>query len=120
MTVPSEDPHRLLAGLHRDGVSLELGTLEICFLAALQLRAEQDDLASFDEDMVFDVFDQICDLVEPGVENARKRATHTIQRLRGDLHRFARVAILHCFPARLRPRGRCATPSHAHGRGRLG
>lgn len=83
MAVPSEDPHRLLAGLHRDGVSLELGTLEICFLAALQLRAEQDGLASFEEDVVFDVFDQICDLVEPGVENARKRATHTIQRLRG-------------------------------------
>lgn len=82
MTASSRDPHRLLAGLHRDGVSLDLSTLNVCFLAALHLRAEQDGLASFEEDVVFDIFDQVCDLVEPGVENFRKRATHTIQRLR--------------------------------------
>jgi chromosome partition protein MukF len=63
-------------------VSLELSTLEVCFLAALHLRAEQDGLASFEEDLVLDIFDQIRDLVEPGVENPRKRATHAIQRLR--------------------------------------
>lgn len=77
-----EDPHRVLAGLHRGGVSLELGTLDVCFLAGLQLRAEQDGLASFGEDIVFDVFDQVCDLVDPSIEQSRKRATHTIQRLR--------------------------------------
>ncbi len=82
MTASSRDPHRLLAGLHRDGVSLDLGTLDVCFLAALHLRADQDGLASFEEELVFDVFDQVCDLVEPGVEHSRKRATHTIQRLR--------------------------------------
>lgn len=82
MTIPSRDPHRLLAGLHQGGVTLELNTLDVCFLAALYLRAEQAGLASFEEDMVFDVFDQVCDLVEPGAENPRKRATHTIQRLR--------------------------------------
>jgi hypothetical protein len=43
----------------------------------------RDGLASFDEEPVFDVFDQVCGLVEPGIENSRKRATHTIQRLRG-------------------------------------
>ncbi|MCP5069865.1 MAG: hypothetical protein GY946_25135 [bacterium] len=57
-------------------------TLDVCLLGALCLRADQDGLASFEEKMVFDVFDQVCDLVEPGVENSRKRATHTIQRLR--------------------------------------
>lgn len=77
-----EDPHRVLAGLHRGGVSLELSTLDVCFLAGLQLRAEQDGLASFGEDIVFDVFDQVCDLVDPSIEQSRKRATHTIQRLR--------------------------------------
>src|SRR6266498_406471 len=82
MTRSSQDPHRLLAGLTRDGVSLELSTLDICLLAALHLRAEQDGLASLEEDLVLDVFDQICDLVEPSVENRQKRATHTIQRLR--------------------------------------
>jgi chromosome partition protein MukF len=76
------DPHRLLSGLTRDRVSLELGTLDVCFLAGLHLRAEQDGLASFEEELVLDVFEQVCDLVEPGTENIRKRATHTIQRLR--------------------------------------
>jgi len=80
--VTREDPHRVLAGLHRGGVSLELSTLDVCFLAGLQLRAEQDGLASFGEDIVFDVFDQVCDLVDPSIEQSRKRATHTIQRLR--------------------------------------
>lgn len=82
MHAPPRDPHRLLAGLQRDGVSLELSTLDLCFLAALHFRADQDILASFDEDLVLDVFDQICDLVEPGTENTKKKATHTIQRLR--------------------------------------
>jgi chromosome partition protein MukF len=72
-----------LAGLLRDGVSLNLSTLDVCFLAALHLRADQDGLASFEEELVFDMFEQVCDLVEPGVENSRTRATYTIQRLRG-------------------------------------
>ena len=82
MHVSREDPHRVLAGLHRGGVSLELSTLDVCFLAGLQLRAEQDGLASFGEDIVFDVFEQVCDLVDPSIEQSRKRATNTIARLR--------------------------------------
>lgn len=82
MTASSRDPHRLLSGLHKGGVSLDLSTLDVCFLAALHLRADQDGLASFEEELVFDVFEQVCDLVEPGIESSRKRATHTIQRLR--------------------------------------
>lgn len=82
MSTKPRDPHRLLAGLYRDGVSLELSTLDICFLAALYLRAEQDGLASFDEELVLDVFEQVYDLVELGLEGAGKRATHCIQRLR--------------------------------------
>jgi chromosome partition protein MukF len=82
MSTSSRDPDRLLAGLHRDGVSLELNTLDVCLLAALHLRADQGGLASFEEELVFDVFDQVCDLVEPGIEHSRKRATHAIQRLR--------------------------------------
>jgi chromosome partition protein MukF len=76
------DPHRLLSGLTRDRVFIELGTLDVCFLAGLHLRAEQDGLAAFEEELVLDVFEQICDLVEPRAENVRKRATHTIQKLR--------------------------------------
>jgi chromosome partition protein MukF len=51
MTMSTRDPHRLLAGLTRDGVSLELSTLDLCFLAALHLQAEQNGLASFEEDV---------------------------------------------------------------------
>lgn len=84
MAQPDEarDPHRLLSALTRDRVSLTLDTLDVCFLAGLHLRSVQDGLASFQEDLVLDVFEQICDLVEPGAENVRKRATHAIQRLR--------------------------------------
>jgi chromosome partition protein MukF len=63
-------------------VSLELSTLDVCLLAALHLRADHEGLASFEEEVLIDVFDQVCDLVDPGIENSRKRATHTIQRLR--------------------------------------
>jgi chromosome partition protein MukF len=57
MTASSRDPHRLLSGLHKGGVSLDLSTLDVCFLAALHLRADQDGLASFEEELVFDVFE---------------------------------------------------------------
>jgi chromosome partition protein MukF len=80
--VSEQDTHRRLAILTRDRVSIELSTLDVCFLAALQLRADTDALASFEEDLVLDVFDQVCDLVEPGIENRRQRASYTIQRLR--------------------------------------
>jgi chromosome partition protein MukF len=46
------------------------------------LRADNAALASFDEDALSDMFEQICDVVERGAENPRKRATHAIQRLR--------------------------------------
>lgn len=82
MNLPFPDPHRALAGLTRDHVALELSTIDICFLAALYLRAEHDQLASLPEEVMLDVFDQVCDLVEPGAENRQQRLTNTIQRMR--------------------------------------
>ncbi len=76
------DPQRILGALSRHQVSIDLATIDLCFLAALYLRAERESLASFDEDTLLDQFEQTCDLVEPGAENPRKRATHAIQRLR--------------------------------------
>lgn len=78
----TRDPGTLVAALSRDRVSMELGTFDLCCLAALYLRADRDALASFSEDSVVDLFEQVCDTVEPGAENPRKRATHAIQRLR--------------------------------------
>ena len=78
----TQDPSLLVAALSRDQVSLKLDTFDLCCLAGLYLRAGRDGLASFEEALLLDVFGQICDVVEPGAENRRKRATHAIQRLR--------------------------------------
>lgn len=78
----SPDPNRFIASLARDQVNLDLKTVDLCFLAGLYLRADRAALASFDEDQLVDMFEQVCDVIEPGAENPRKRATHAIQRLR--------------------------------------
>jgi len=76
------DPSRTIAALARDKVNLDLKTVDLCFLAGLYLRADKAALAFFEEDMLVDMFEQVCDVVEPGADNPRKRATHAIQRLR--------------------------------------
>jgi chromosome partition protein MukF len=78
----SPDPSRTIAALARDKVNLDLKTVDLCFLAGLYLRADKAALAFFEEDMLVDMFEQVCDVVEPGADNPRKRATHGIQRLR--------------------------------------
>jgi len=78
----SPDPSRTIAALARDKVNLDLKTVDLCFLAGLYLRADKAALAFFEEDMLVDMFEQVCDVVEPGADNPRKRATHAIQRLR--------------------------------------
>jgi chromosome partition protein MukF len=87
---PSSGPSRVIASLARDQVSFDLKTVDLCFLAGLYLRADKAALASFEEDVLVDLFEQVCDVVEPGAENPRKRATHAIQRLR-DQRMLARV-----------------------------
>ena len=80
--MPSPNPSRVIAALARDQVVLDLKTADLCFLAKLYLRADKAALASFEEDVLVDMFEQVCDVVDPGAENPRKRATHAIQRLR--------------------------------------
>jgi chromosome partition protein MukF len=84
------DPQQLLAALARNHPVLELGTVDLCFLAALHLHAGGAALAAFDEQRLVEVFEEVCSLVEPRAENLRRRATHTIQRLR-DQKLLARV-----------------------------
>ena len=86
----TDDPSRLIAGLARDHVGLSLSTSDLCFLVGLYLRADRAALASFEEDALVDMFEQICDVVDPAADNPRKRATHAIQRLR-DQRMLARV-----------------------------
>jgi len=78
----SRDPNSLIAALSRDSVRLDLGTYDLCCLAGLHLRANRASIASFGDEEIVDLFEQVCDIIEPGADNPRKRATHAIQRLR--------------------------------------
>jgi chromosome partition protein MukF len=82
MTDPARDPRIVLSALARTHPVVELGTLDVCFLAALHLRAEGAALAAFDQQKLWEVFDEVCVLLEPQSENRGRRATHAIQRLR--------------------------------------
>ncbi len=73
---------RVIASIHRDGIGLDLKSVDLCFLVALHTRATDSSLTCFEEDLLLDVFEQVCDVVDPNGENLRKRATHAIQRLR--------------------------------------
>ena len=90
MTDPAKDPRIVLAALARSHPVLELGTLDLCFLAALQLQAAGAGLSAFDEQKLVEVFEQVCALLEPRAESPRRRASHAIQRLR-DQKLLARV-----------------------------
>jgi chromosome partition protein MukF len=90
MTDPARDPQIVLAALARTHPVLDLSTLDVCFLAALQLQADGAALAAFDEQKLGEVFEHVTALLEPGAENLRRRATHAIQRLR-DQKLLARV-----------------------------
>ncbi|HWA71630.1 MAG TPA: condensin subunit MukF [Polyangiaceae bacterium] len=79
---PRSDPNQALTALSERAVRLELETLDLCFLAALYLRAEHSQLASFDEQQLGQVFDQVLAVVEPGAGHAGRRATPTLRRLR--------------------------------------
>lgn len=78
----ASDPSRLIGALARDGISLQLETIHLCFLAGLYLRADRAALASFDDEVLVDMFEQVCDVMDPGAENPRKRATSAIEWLR--------------------------------------
>ncbi len=77
---PSSAPGHILSLLARRNVTLELGTLDVCFIVALALRSERSALASFSEEELVDVFEQVCDAVEPSAE-VRRVATHAIRTL---------------------------------------
>lgn len=90
MEPAAKDPRIVLSALAQSRPALDLGTLDLCFLAALHLRADGAALTSFDEDKLAEVFDSVCLLLEPRAENLRRRATFAIQRLR-DQKMLARV-----------------------------
>ena len=80
VSAPSE-PSRVLASLAQHRPSLALDTLDLGFLVALHLRA-QGSASTFEEATLEDVFEQVCDAIEPTAEQRKKRATYAIARLR--------------------------------------
>lgn len=63
-------------------VSLDLATHDLCFVAALHLRAQQAEISAFSEEQLLDVFEQVIStlMAEPG--GSRPRAAATIRKLR--------------------------------------
>jgi chromosome partition protein MukF len=84
------DPNPQLLALADRRVQLELGTVDLCFVALLHLRAQAGIAASFQEWQLVEIFEEVCERVEPNAEHRRKRATHAIQRLR-DQRMLSRV-----------------------------
>lgn len=82
MTESERDPKHVLALLAEQKLSLELTTLDLCFITLLALRAEQLQLTAFGEEQLSDAFEQVCLALEPETENVKARATHAIRRLR--------------------------------------
>lgn len=76
------DLHRLVGSLQKRSARIELDTTDLCFLIVLRDRAERASLASLEEEVLYDVYEQVCDLTEPGAGQVRKRATHALHRLR--------------------------------------
>lgn len=82
MTESERDPKHVLAQLAEQKVSLELGTLELCFITLLALKSEQLHLSAFGEEQLADAFEQVCLALEPETENVKAKATHALRRLR--------------------------------------
>lgn len=79
------DPRTVVTSLHKRGVALDLHTIDLCFLAALELRADRAGVASFQEDELLDVFEQVAALTkDEGGDGAgaKRRAGHVVRRLR--------------------------------------
>lgn len=74
-------PHALSSFFERRP-SLDLSTLDLCFVVTLQLKAHELGLASFSEQQLVDAFEHVCQIVAPETEQVSTRATHTIRRLR--------------------------------------
>jgi chromosome partition protein MukF len=83
-------PENVVALIAQRRLSVELSTVDLCFLVALYVQAEGANLTSFTEAQLEDAFAQASAIAQPGGDNVRLRATHAIQRLR-DQRLLARV-----------------------------
>ncbi len=81
--MPPSDPNLAwLHSLYQRQPELDLGPLDLCFLVALQRRAQELGVAGLDEQQLLDIFAAVCSLVAPETEHVAARATHALRRLR--------------------------------------
>ncbi len=74
--------HRVIGSLQQQRVGFSLDTTDLCFLVTLSIKGQNESLSCFEEDLLYEVFGQVCETTEPDAQNVRKRATHALQRLR--------------------------------------
>lgn len=79
---PPEDARASLLRLAKKAPALDLTTADIVFLGALTLRSESANTSSFSEGELLETFREALAITDPLAENARKRGTHSIARLR--------------------------------------
>ena len=77
-----QDPHQILSGLAASKYVIDLKTRDLCFLAALKLQADRELEYNFSEGELIELFTLVCETLEPGGENLRTRASHTLRRMR--------------------------------------
>lgn len=83
MSSSRRDLDQVIAAIADRKPTLDLGPVDICFLIALQVRGETAGLASFTEQQLEDVFAHASSIIQPAADQLRRRATHAIQKLRG-------------------------------------
>ena len=77
-----QNPHQILSGLAASKYAIDLKTLDLCFLTALKLQSDREQEYNFSEGELIELFMQVCDTLDPGGENLRARASHTLRRMR--------------------------------------
>ncbi len=82
MTEFESDPKQVLATLAEQRLSLQLSTLDLCFVTLLRITAEKQGVSAFGEEQLGDAFEQVCLAIEPETENVAAKANHAIRRLR--------------------------------------
>lgn len=78
----ASDDLTVLQTLAERRAQLELGTLDVAFLALLRRRGASFSLSAFNEEQLLDAFETAAQSVEPHAENLKVRITHTLRRLR--------------------------------------
>ncbi len=80
--VSAERIARAVRSVAQQGLSVALGTADLCFLVALHLRATTSGLSSFEEHQLEDVFEHVRELTTSPDDPTAARASRAIARLR--------------------------------------